>query len=189
LLTLKRGDISLNRFSPTGFPSSAVNNSFLRELQNRSSRQVTFSKNKDDVYIEVFNMPYEVFLRKDDIVDVQKWINDGFSVPLITPSQTLIFVTHEQDLEIKQNRSKCIGCISSCRFSGWSQECDKQQITPDPRLFCIQKSLQEIVINGDVDNALMFCGHQGYRFAEDPFYDNGFIPTVKELVERICTGQ
>jgi hypothetical protein len=34
----------------------------------------------------------------------------------------------------------------------------------------------------------MFCGHQGFRFAEDPFYANGFIPTVRELFERISQG-
>jgi len=34
----------------------------------------------------------------------------------------------------------------------------------------------------------MFAGHAAYRFAEDPFYANGFIPTVKQLVERISTG-
>jgi nitronate monooxygenase len=43
LLTLKEGDVFLNRFSPTGFYSSAVNNSFMQELRARSDRQVAFS--------------------------------------------------------------------------------------------------------------------------------------------------
>ena len=30
--------------------------------------------------------------------------------------------------------------------------------------------------------------HGAYRFATDPFYSNRFIPTVKELVDRILTG-
>jgi hypothetical protein len=34
----------------------------------------------------------------------------------------------------------------------------------------------------------MFAGHGAYRFAEDPFYSNGFVPTVAQLVERIKTG-
>jgi len=34
----------------------------------------------------------------------------------------------------------------------------------------------------------MFAGHNAYRFASDPFYANGFIPTVGQLVERILTG-
>ena len=34
----------------------------------------------------------------------------------------------------------------------------------------------------------MFAGHNAYRFAGDPFYGNGFIPTVKELVARLLTG-
>jgi len=35
----------------------------------------------------------------------------------------------------------------------------------------------------------MFAGHAAYRFADDPFYANGFIPTVKQLVERLQTGE
>ena len=34
----------------------------------------------------------------------------------------------------------------------------------------------------------MFSGHGAYRFTSDPFYGNGFIPTVKQLVERLLTG-
>jgi len=34
----------------------------------------------------------------------------------------------------------------------------------------------------------MFAGHNAYKFGEDPFYANGNIPTVKELVDRIMTG-
>jgi len=48
--------------------------------------------------------------------------------------------------------------------------------------------LQEISHTGDVNNQLMFAGHQAYRFAKDPFYANGFVPTVKQLVERLQTG-
>ncbi len=40
LLALREGDVYLNRFSPTGFYSSAVRNDFLNELQARSERQV-----------------------------------------------------------------------------------------------------------------------------------------------------
>src|ERR1044071_6098298 len=36
LLTLQEGDVYLNRFSPTGFYSSAVRNDFLNELQQRA---------------------------------------------------------------------------------------------------------------------------------------------------------
>ena len=27
-----------------------------------------------------------------------------------------------------------------------------------------------------------------YKFKQDPFYSNGFVPTVKQLVDRILTG-
>jgi hypothetical protein len=35
----------------------------------------------------------------------------------------------------------------------------------------------------------MVAGHNAHRFATDPFYSNGFIPTVKELGERIMPGK
>ena len=43
LLTLKEGDVFLNKFSPTGFYSSAVNNSYIQELRERSEHQVAYT--------------------------------------------------------------------------------------------------------------------------------------------------
>jgi hypothetical protein len=34
----------------------------------------------------------------------------------------------------------------------------------------------------------MFAGHNVFKFREDPFYSNGFIPSVRQLVDRIATG-
>ncbi len=63
----------------------------------------------------------------------------------------------------------------------------------DPRSFCIQKTLQDIGHDtGECENLehnLMFAGHNAFRFKRDPFYSNNFIPTVKELMERILTGR
>ena len=44
LRTLEPGDVLLHRFSPTGFYSSAVKNPFLLNLQERSARQVPYSR-------------------------------------------------------------------------------------------------------------------------------------------------
>ena len=38
-MELKKGDIKLHKFSPTGFYSSAVKNNFIKELTERSLRQ------------------------------------------------------------------------------------------------------------------------------------------------------
>ena len=63
----------------------------------------------------------------------------------------------------------------------------------DPRSYCIQKTLQGIAHESAkeeaVEHNLMFSGHNGFRFASDPFYGNGFIPTVRQLVERILSGR
>ena len=47
---------------------------------------------------------------------------------------------------------------------------------------------QTVSYGGPVEQNLMFAGHAAYRFKSDPFYSNGFIPTVKQLVDRIRTG-
>jgi nitronate monooxygenase len=84
-----------------------------------------------------------------------------------------------------------MGCLTHCRFSNWRDHDDfTTGKKADPRSFCIQKTLQNIVHErGDLDHELMFSGHNAYRFASDPFYANGHIPTVRELVERIVSGE
>jgi hypothetical protein len=84
-----------------------------------------------------------------------------------------------------------MGCLSQCRFSNWTQHGPEFNTgkRADPRSFCIQKTLQDIAHDGSLEHNLMFAGHNAYRFGSDPFYSNGFIPTVKQLVERILTGR
>ena len=98
-------------------------------------------------------------------------------------------MTPEKALSIRNDQIECMGCLSQCRFSNWSQsEARTTGRKADPRSFCIQKTLQEVIHSEDVENQFLFSGHGGYRFATDPFYSNGFIPTVRQLVERLVTG-
>jgi hypothetical protein len=98
-------------------------------------------------------------------------------------------------VEILADQTNCMGCLSQCRFSNWSQH--EPELTTgkkaDPRSFCIQKTLQEVRDDKNdpatLDRNLMFSGHNAYRFATDPFYSNGFIPTVRQLVERLLSGR
>jgi nitronate monooxygenase len=109
---------------------------------------------------------------------------------LRTPEFTLIFVTPARAEEIHRDQVNCMGCLSACAFSNWQQnDAGTTGKKADPRSFCIQKTLQDISHGADVEAQLMFAGHNAYRFASDPYYRNGFIPSVKQLVERIATGQ
>ena len=198
LLKLGKGDISLNRFSPTGFYSSAVNNAFLRELRERSDRQVAFTLEVVGDHVAEYGVGprrRRVYLTAHDLAAVRGWERQGFTEALRTPDCTLVFVTPEKAAEITADQIACMGCLSQCRFSNWSQvgpEYSNGKKT-DPRSFCIQKTLQEIGHDHDsvevADHNLMFSGHNGYRFATDPFYSNGFVPSVRQLVERIMTGR
>jgi NAD(P)H-dependent flavin oxidoreductase YrpB (nitropropane dioxygenase family) len=192
LLGLKEGDVYLNRFSPTGFYSSAVSNPFLEELKGRSERQVAYSQNKVGEHEWPFPVGARgrlVYLTAADKLRAQSWVDQGFTEALRTPDSTLIFVTPQQANEILTDQINCMGCLSACNFSNWSQgETGTTGRKADPRSFCIQKTLQEISHSDKIDDQLMFAGHNAYRFRDDPFYANGFVPTVKQLVERLLTG-
>lgn len=195
LLTLKKGDVYLNRFSPTGFYSSAVENDFIKELQGREIRQVEYrAKAEGDFNYEIpFGKRNRVVYIKDkDKAKVDEWVKNGFSEGMKTPDETLMFVDKSKAQQILTDQINCMGCLSQCRFSNWVQTAETNYNNgkkADPRSFCIQKTLQEIRNGIDIENQLMFAGHNAYRFSEDPFYSNGNIPTIKELVERIMTGK
>ena len=190
LLSLKPGDILLQTFSPTGFFSSAIKNSFLGELVDRSERQISFGTKKD----EEFNAELQIgrkkfFIRGEDKVRAENWIAAGYDTAMKTPEDTIILVRAEKSDEIRQDQKDCVGCLSQCRFSSWADnEKNSTGRLADPRSFCIQKTLESVAHDGSVDKNLVFAGHNAFRFAEDPFYSNGFIPSVKQLVNRIMEG-
>ena len=194
LLTLKPGDVALQRFSPTGFYSSAVRNEFLGELEARSERQVAYSADPVGDHTAEYGVgprKRKVWLTPHDLDRVRGFEAAGFTEAMRTPDSTLIFVTRQNSQEIMQDQIDCMGCLSSCRFSNWAQH--EPDYTngkkADPRSFCIQKTLQDVAHDGSLQDNLMFAGHNAYRFGSDPFYSNGFIPTAKQLVERILTGR
>ena len=198
LLTLKAGDVFLNRFSPTGFYSSAVNNRFIQELRERNDRQVAYSPEPVGEHVAEYGVgprKRPTFLTTVDLEQVRGWEAEGFTEAMRTPDSTLVFVTPERAREIIADQVACMGCLSQCRFSNWAQH--EPDFTngkkADPRSFCIQKTLQAIAHESDreeaVENNLVFSGHNAFRFGADPFYSNGFIPTVRQLVERILSGR
>ena len=117
------------------------------------------------------------------------WVAAGFTDALKTPDDTVIFVGPVERAMIREDQAACMGCLSHCGFSSWKDHDDYTTgRLADPRSFCIQKTLQDIAHGGPVDENLMFAGHSAFRFKQDPFYSNNFTPTVKQLVDRILTG-
>ncbi len=190
LRELEPGDVLLHKFSPTGFYSSAVRTPFLRSLEARSQRQIAFGKAQDEttsVRLEADRKKY--WVSEADLAKAQGWMAEGFTSALKTPDDTLVFVSPPEREMIHKDQTDCMGCLSHCAFSSWKDHDDYTTgRLADPRSFCIQKTLQDIAHGGPVDNNLMFAGHAAYRFKQDPFYSNNFTPTVKELVDRILTG-
>ncbi len=191
LLTLKPGDVLLHRFSPTGFYSSAIRNHFLDRLIARSTRQIAYSlvsAGEHDTLL-TDGSRRRFYVTAADAERARRWMAQGYTEALKTPDNTLVFVSREEADQIRRDQRACMGCLSLCHFSGWVE--DPNRFPPrkaDPRSFCIQKTLQDVAHGGSVEDNLVFAGHNVYRFAQDPFYSNGYIPSVKELVERILTG-
>jgi nitronate monooxygenase len=192
LRTLDDGDVLLHRFSPTGFYSSAVRNPFLRDLEARSERQIPYSKQEAGdhiVQLDVGVKGKNFWVTPHDRARARDWFAEGYTDALKTPDNTVVFVTPGDKAMIRKDQADCMGCLSHCGFSAWKDHDDYSTgYLADPRSFCIQKTLQDIAHGGDVEQNLMFAGHAAFNFKTDPFYSNNFTPTVKQLVDRILTG-
>ena len=192
LRELVPGDVLLHRFSPTGFYSSAVKTDFLKELMARSERQIPYSRveaGEHTVQLDVGVRGKNFWVTPKDRERARSWAAAGHDQALKTPDDTVIFVDAAAREQIREDQAACMGCLSHCAFSSWKDHDDYTTGRPvDPRSFCIQKTLQDIAHGGPVEDNLMFAGHAAYRFKQDPFYSNNFTPTVKQLVDRILTG-
>ncbi len=186
------GDVLLHKFSPTGFYSSAVKNTFLWDLIHRSERQIPYSRVEAGEHtrqLDVGVRGKNFWVAQKDYERAKVWFGQGHTEALKTPDDTIVYVTPPRRDEIRKDQKDCMGCLSHCQFSSWKDHGDYTTgRLADPRSFCIQKTLQDIAHGEPIDRNLMFAGHAAYRFKQDPFYSNNFTPTVKQLVDRILTG-
>ena len=190
MLQVKKGDVILQKFSPTGFFSSAIKNTFLEKLIERKKGEIAFSDEATEEFSHPLNMSASkmIFIRPEDAEKAMNQFNAGLTEIKETPDNTVVFMTPEDWKQMKLDRANCVGCLSQCQFSTWSQATGTTGRLPDPRSYCIHKTLYEVGHGGSVKDHLLFAGHQVYRFATDPLYRNG-IPSVKELIEKIKNGE
>ncbi len=190
MLHVKKGDVILQKFSPTGFFSSAIKNTFLEKLMKRKQGEIAFSAEQN----EEFSFPLKVsdsktiYIKPDDVEKANRQMSEGLTEVKETPDNTVVFMSPSDWKQMKEDRANCVGCLSQCQFSTWSQAHGSTGKIPDPRSYCIHKTLYDVSHNGSIMDNLLFAGHQVYRFATDPLYRNG-IPSVKELIERIKSGE
>lgn len=190
MMQVKKGDVILQKFSPTGFFSSAIKNTFLENLMRRKDGEVAFSHEQS----EEFNHPLTiranktVYIKGADAAKAERQLSAGYTEIQETPDSTVVFMTPEEVKQMKADRAACVGCLSQCQFSTWSKAKGTTGRLPDPRSYCIHKTLYDVGHGGSIKDNLLFAGHQVYRFATDPLYRDG-IPSVRELIEKIKKGE
>ena len=191
MLKTKKGDVILQKFSPTGFYSSAIKNDFLSRLIERKNNEIAYSNEQTEEFNSLIqlNKFRNVYIKSADLAHVKEMQSRGFTHLEPTPDSTLVFLTPAEFEEIKLDRSHCVGCLSQCQFSAWSRANGCTGKIPDCRTYCIHKTLMGIGHNGDVENNLAFAGHNVYRFGDDVMYKNGHIPSVHELFTAILNGK
>lgn len=191
LLSLKEGDVIIQKFSPTGFASSAVNNTFMKDLIERSATTMPYRESPEGPYQTPYSVgSHKIYITDTDKLRADEYVTKGRTIPLKTSEEQIVFVTPKNNEDIQKARKNCVGCISQCMFSGWSQSAPNYSTgkTPDPRYFCIQQKLYEIAHGWPVEEGLMFAGANATRFASDPFFKDGQLPTIKEFIARLLTG-
>ncbi len=190
MLQLKKGDVILQKFSPTGFFSSAIKNTFLENLMRRKQGEVEFRTEPNDTFSHPLNINETkmIFIKPEDAEKAVNQINAGYTEIKETPDETVVFLTPDEWKQMKEDRKNCVGCLSQCQFSSWSQAKGHSGRLPDPRSYCIHKTLYDVSHNGNIKDNLLFAGHQVYRFATDPLYRNG-VPSVRELIDKIKKGE
>ena len=191
MLKTKKGDVVLQKFSPTGFYSSAIKNNFLSRLIARKNNEIAYSNEQTEEFNSLIqiNKFRSIYVKSTDLAHVKEMQSRGFTHLEPTPDSTLVFLTPAEFEEIKVDRSHCVGCLSQCQFSAWSRANGCTGKIPDCRTYCIHKTLMGIGHNGDVENNLAFAGHNVYRFGDDAMYKNGNIPSVHELFTAILSGK
>ncbi len=191
MLHTKKGDVILQKFSPTGFFSSAIKNKFLANLIRRKKAEINYSTEAvDEMTLLLPISPLKaVYINPADKAKVEEQHKLGYTMIKETPDSTLVFLTPDEWLEMQKERAECVGCLSQCQFSGWSRESGSTGKIPDPRTYCIHQTLMAIGHGGDIDNNLAFAGHNVYRFSSDPLYAHNHIPSVHELFKAILAGK
>jgi hypothetical protein len=191
MLNWKQGEVILQKFSPTGFMSSAMKNPFLEKLIARKEGEIAFSTDPTDECCHPLKISEHktVFIKSADVEKATNQINQGFTEIQETPDGAVVFMTPKDWEEMNEDRKNCVGCLSACQFSSWSQTQDTTGRIPDPRTYCIHKTLYEVGHGGCIKDNLLFAGHHVYRFATDPLYRSGYIPSVKELISKIKLGE
>ena len=131
LLTIKKGEVSLHRFSPTGFYSSAVKNDFLQELEERSERQTPFLKEQTNEFnekIEIGPRKRAFYVKHSDKSKIVEWIKKGFSKPMTTPNDTSIWVTIKKQAKLlKIKLTVWVACLNVYLVTGLREKQEQQE--------------------------------------------------------------
>ncbi len=190
LLSLNIDDVVIQDFSPTGFLSSAIKNSLITRLFDRKEHEIPYSKEQNTEFSEPlkYSKNTTYYVRKQDMQTINEEFGKGRRYLSATPDNTLIFLAGDEKMQCMEDIKDCCGCLSACKFSSWSSHTGTTGRLPDLRSFCIRKSLIEVGHKGSILDNILFSGKNAFKFKDDPLFNRGVWPTVKELINAIKSG-
>ena len=93
LLTIKKGEVSLHKFSPTGFYSSPSKIIFSLNLKRDQKDKLHLKEQTNEFNEKIEIGPRkELYVKNCDKPKILEWIKKGFSKPMTTPNNTLIWL-------------------------------------------------------------------------------------------------
>jgi hypothetical protein len=191
-MELEEGDVLLHRFSPTGFYSSAVRNPFLRELEARSHRQIAFTK--EELGDHRFQLDVGIGTKKNywvtrnDLLQARTWFAEGFHGGAEDPGRDLGLRRADEKIVIRKDQAIAwAASANALSRPGRTMRRIRPAGSPTRAASASRRRCRTSPMAADRPQPHV-RGHSAFRFRTDPFYSNGFVPTVKQLVERIQTG-
>ena len=106
MMQVKKGDVILQKFSPTGFFSSAIKNTFLERLIERKQGEVAFKGEADGEFSHSLEMTETrtIYIKPEDVSKAEQQISAGFTEIKETPDSTVVFLKPEEWKQMQKDR-------------------------------------------------------------------------------------
>ena len=162
MMQVKKGDVILQKFSPTGFFSSAIKNTFLERLIERKQGEVAFKGEADGEFSHPLEMTETrtIYIKPEDVSKAEQQISAGFTEIKETPDSTVVFLKPEEWKQMQNASAACHSASSqpgqkptvrpeNCRIralTAFIKPCMKSAITAASKIICCLQDIRFTVL-------------------------------------------